>query len=238
MPFCGQCLAAGIVCAGYSSEYIWVNNTGTSRNTYTKALYTAQKANQGTSNITLHDSLTRTAREIKYVDAYWGTYLPNGRPISVSAMRLSTIGWTQFFEELCRADPTLRYATLAISISIIGAQDGNTQLSLKGLEAYGMAIREMKKSLMDPVRRRGDGLLAAVRVMRLFEILFGGTNGDASRGQPFSSSQIDGYCGHSDGEVALVLGKGPLGVQSGPAYWLFTDTRLNSVCSLFHADRP
>lgn len=126
-------------------------------------------------------------------------------------------------------DPTLRYATLAVSTSIIGAQNEDTQLKMKGLEAYGVAVNEMNKSLRDPVRCRGDGLLAAVRLLRIYEVLFGSNPNPNVPAKTSSSSQADGYCGHSDGETALILARGPYGAQSGPGHYLFLDSRMNSV---------
>lgn len=237
VPFCGQCVDAGIVCGGYSREYLFVNSTSANSNAYYGIESTSSQAGSSTrgsqsnteasSSIVLHDSLARTARDIRYVERYWTAFLPFGRPFSVTAMRLSNVGWTQFYHDLCRSDLTLRYATLALSLCITGAQENDAQLSLKGFEAYGVAVREMNTSLREASNAHVDGLLASTRLLRLYEVLFG-LNSMAPH-QPHLSSQIDGYRGHTDGETALILARGPQNLQTGAGHWLFTDTRLNSV---------
>lgn len=227
---------AGLVCGGYSREYLFVNSTSSNSNAYYNTESTSShgasreehdSSSSSSSSIVLRDSLARTARDIRYVERYWTAYLPFGRPFTVTAMRLSCVGWTQFYHDLCRSDIRLRYATLALSLCIIGAEDGNPQLSLKGFEAYGMAVQEMNRSLRDPSGRRGDGLVAATRLLKMYEVLFGLSATTAD--QPHRSLQIDGYWGHTEGEAALILARGPNDLQTGTGHWLFTDTRLNSV---------
>ena len=53
---------------------------------------------------------------------------------------------------------------------MLGTRDGDNQLKGKGLQAYRMAVKEMTVAIRDPQRSVGDGLLALVRLMRLFEV--------------------------------------------------------------------
>ena len=126
-------------------------------------------------NITLHNSLARTAREGKYVGLFLTSHLPNGRGFSLEASQLYPLGWLRYHDDLCRSEKTLGLITLAASLSMAG----------KGLQAYGMAVQEMTVALRDPRRSIGDGLLASVRLMRLFEVpLFSFLEKERERGGP------------------------------------------------------
>ena len=124
----------------------------------------------GTPTITLHDSLARTVREDSYVDLYLAAYLPNGRFFSQNASPISTAGWLRYHDNLCRTEKTLRFITLAHGLSMLATRDGDSQLRAKGLEAHRMAVQEMRTALHDPLRATGDGLLAAVRLFRFYEV--------------------------------------------------------------------
>lgn len=120
--------------------------------------------------IVLRDSLAQTAREIKYLGAFWSAYLPNGRAFSPQAAKLSTGGWTGALARLYDSEPTLRLAALATSASVLGGQVDDTHLKIKGLQTYSLALQEMSIALQDPIRATGDGLLAAVRLMEFYEV--------------------------------------------------------------------
>lgn len=121
-------------------------------------------------NIILRESLAKTAREQKYLGLFWSAYLPNGRSFTSRASRLSTGGWTTHMGKLYDAEPTLRLASLAMSASVIGHQNNDSQLIIKGLKAYSEAIQEMGKAVSCNSRRLGDGLLAASRLMEFYEV--------------------------------------------------------------------
>jgi hypothetical protein len=122
------------------------------------------------SDILLHESLTQTAREDKYLGLYWSAYLPNGRAFSSAASQLSIGGWTSCLRGLYAGEATLRYAVLALSASMIGSQNNDAQLKLKGLQTYTKAIQRLAEALKDPLRRDSDGLIGAARLMASYEV--------------------------------------------------------------------
>ena len=73
-------------------------------------------------------------------------------------------------DKLYDAEPTLRLASLAMSASVIGHQNHDGQLIIKGLKAYSEAIQEMTRAVASDSRRLGDGLLAAARLMEFYEV--------------------------------------------------------------------
>ena len=61
-------------------------------------------------------------------------------------------------------------AALSMSASVLGGQANDQQLKVKGLQTYSRAIEEMSIALDDPIRSKGDGLLAATRLMEFYEV--------------------------------------------------------------------
>ncbi|XWX01515.1 hypothetical protein V2A60_009543 [Cordyceps javanica] len=234
-PSCTQCRAAGLICEGYGRELVWVNATaeeepaGRQRRTPSNPSEPWQvrfAAQPGLNiDVILRESLTKTAREQKYLGMFWSAYLPNGRAFTSRACRLSTGGWTAHMGRLYDAEPTLRLASLAMSASVIGHQNNDGQLIIKGLQAYSGALQEMTKAVASDSRKLGDGLLAASRLMEFYEILFGN---DRSA-YPDATMHVDGWRGHNDGQMSLVLARGASNLQSGTGHQLFADGRLNMI---------
>lgn len=118
----------------------------------------------------LHDSLAQSARQIKYLGTFWSVYLPDGKEFSAVAGQRTTCGWTNILSQLYDTEPTLRIAALAISTSVMGGESNDQQLKIKGMQAYSRALQEMSVAIKDSKRWLGDGLLAAVRIMELYEV--------------------------------------------------------------------
>lgn len=95
---------------------------------------------------------------------------PCGRPYSIEAGKLSSVNWSRYIAPLYDSEAALRYATVAISSSIIGRQQGDRQLRLKGIQAYNLAVVTMAKALQQPDWYLRNGLLVAARVMANFEV--------------------------------------------------------------------
>ncbi|KAJ6783309.1 hypothetical protein PWT90_02544 [Aphanocladium album] len=180
-PSCNQCLAAGLICEGYGRDLVWVNATAEEEPTGRQRRPVANPSEPwqvryagqpGTNiNVILRESLAKTAREQKYLGMFWSAYLPNGRAFTSRACKLSTGGWTSHMGKLYDTEPTLRLASLAMSASVIGHQNNDSQLIIKGLKAYSEAIQEMGRAVACNSRRLGDGLLAASRLMEFYEVV-------------------------------------------------------------------
>lgn len=159
------------MCEGYSRpESVWINTTDGESRQYSKAARLVSTHNSGPPTITLNESLARAAREDRYVGLYLAAFLPNGRLFSRDASQISSAGWLRHHEGLCRSEKTLRFITLAHGLSMLATRDNDSQLKFKGFEAHRMALQEMRLALQDPQRATGDGLLAAVRLFRFYEV--------------------------------------------------------------------
>lgn len=112
----------------------------------------------------------RSTREDRYVGLYLAAFLPNGRLLSRDASYISAAGWLKYYDGLCRSEKTLRFITLAHGLSMLATRDKDTQMKVKGVQAHRMALQEMRKAVQDSQRATGDGLLAAVRLFRFYEV--------------------------------------------------------------------
>lgn len=109
-------------------------------------------------------------RADRYVGLFLAAFLPNGRLFSLQASQISSAGWIRHHDGLCRSEKTLRLITLAHGLSMLATRDDNIQLKVKGSQAHCMALQEMQRAVQDPQRAVGDGLLAAVRLFRFYEV--------------------------------------------------------------------
>ncbi|RDH24488.1 hypothetical protein M747DRAFT_253615 [Aspergillus niger ATCC 13496] len=206
-PFCTQCVQANLVCEGYSRNYsVWINSTDGENRKYTKCTGSVQSRRRGAPEITLHESLARSTREVTYVGLYLAAFLPNGRLFTKEAAQISSAGWLRHLDKLCRSEKTLRFITLAHGLLMLATRDNDSQLKFKGVQAHSIALQEMRTALRDPQRASGDGILAAIRLFRFYEILYGAESRGSDKENP--TLQIKGYYAHTDGEMALFMNRG------------------------------
>lgn len=92
--------------------------------------------------------------------------------MTLKASSLSAGSWMAFLDTLHQSESTLRYATYAISCTMLGIRDDNIQLRMKGLQTYIMSLQELGKALKDYQRATSDGLLAAVRSLGSYQVAF------------------------------------------------------------------
>ncbi|XEU97564.1 hypothetical protein FSHL1_002850 [Fusarium sambucinum] len=222
-PFCQRCISAGYVCEGYDQPHIWINTTSKKLATYTKA-HNPIRAPAESGSITLCDSLVRSARDTKYIGLFLSAYLPNGRMLSSTTSQLSPVGWVRYHEYLSGSEKSLQLITLAHGLAALAERDDNQQLRTKAFEAYRAGLGETAMAIRDPKRATSNGLIAAVRFYRFYEIRYGAKGVVASG----PKQQIDSYKAHSDGEMAIFQAKGPCGYWEGPARHLLADSRVVS----------
>ena len=179
-----------------------------------------------------------------YVGLYLSAFLPNGRLFSKEAAQISSAGWLRHLDKLCQSEKTLRFVTLAHGLSMLGTRDNDSQLKLKGAQAHSMALQEMSTALRDPQRVTGDGILAAIRLFRFYEvscasreagqvthssqILYGAESSGSDKENPIL--QIRGYYAHTDGEMALFMNRGWQKEWSEAGMYLLVSGRIVSVC--------
>ncbi|RGP73114.1 hypothetical protein FLONG3_6430 [Fusarium longipes] len=229
IPFCGQCVALNISCGGYEKPPIWLNSEGSTQTYYTKS---PQRSNfavkstlkqSGASAITLHDSLTRTARTQKFTGLFWMDYLSGGNGFSLKASGTTSLQRMRLYENLSQVEPALQYVTIALSTATLGANSNDIQLKQKSQQAYGLALHQMAISL-DSCKQDKDGMLAAIQLMRVYEQLFGTT----FISDP-TQSTAQGFRKHIDGETALILSRGPEDAWSPMGRQLLADGRLTQI---------
>lgn len=172
------------MCGGYGRDLIWVHASAPepakiedaeAREASISPHIVPWRAHYAVSegegiNIVLHDSLVRSARQTKYLGTFWSVYLPDGKEFSALARQRTPCGWTDTLGQLYDSEPTLQMAALAISTSVMGGESNDQQLRIKGMQTYSRALQEMSVALKDSKRWLGDGLLAAVRIMELYEV--------------------------------------------------------------------
>lgn len=127
---------------------------------------------ESSSHVILPDSFARSAREQLYFGLFWSIIIPDGPQFSPESSNLSSVGWTRFIGDLYNTETTLRYATVAMSTSILGRMNHDEQLRLKGLQVYNWTIQEMMKAVKQPSRATSDSLVVAARLMALYEVCF------------------------------------------------------------------
>lgn len=124
----------------------------------------------GQDQITLPDPLARTAREQLYVGRLCSASLPYGRRYSKQASDFTSNGWPRYIGSLYDTEETVRYITLAMSAAVLGVENRDSQLHLKGLQTYGRALQAMERAVGNAHQCVSDGLLAAARMMQLYEV--------------------------------------------------------------------
>ncbi|KAJ0342716.1 hypothetical protein KNSL1_010595 [Colletotrichum chrysophilum] len=164
-PVCGQCLKAGIECAGYERKRIFVNVTSNNPKPKNTALALVAPP-------TIQAPLfSHSAYEEKILDLFWETYMPDapaftpGTPI----VRYSHSDWAATVQDLYRTDAALRQSLLAISLGTIGRRDKQVWMIDEGLKFYCQALGELNTALRHPTRWRSDALMVASRILGLYE---------------------------------------------------------------------
>ncbi|KAI8257711.1 C6 zinc finger protein [Colletotrichum sp. SAR11_239] len=164
-PVCGQCLKAGIECAGYERKRIFVNVMSNNPKPKNTALALVAPP-------TIQAPLfSHSAYEEKILDLFWETYMPDapaftpGTPI----VRYSHSDWAATVQDLYRTDAALRQSLLAISLGTIGRRDKQVWMIDEGLKFYCQALGELNTALRHPTRWRSDALMVASRILGLYE---------------------------------------------------------------------
>ncbi|KAH0432710.1 C6 zinc finger protein [Colletotrichum camelliae] len=166
-PVCGQCLKAGIECAGYERKRIFVNVTPNNPKPKHTALVVVVPP---TFQAPL---LSHSAYEEKVLDLFWETYMPDaptftpGTPI----VRYSHSDWAATVQDLYRTDAALRQSLLALSLGTIGRRDKQAWMIEEGLKFYCQALGELNTGLRHPTRWRSDALMVASRILGLYETI-------------------------------------------------------------------
>ncbi|OJD37392.1 c6 zinc finger domain protein [Diplodia corticola] len=225
-PACGQCLKSGLQCGGYDRQRIFINHTAAQPSTLAAVApptrCSAVAPPVQSVEILLPDALTRTAYELKSLGLFWEAYLPQGMPFTAASAQLTTGAWLRIVDSIYHREPSLKHALLAMSLAVIGRQRDDAWMLSQGYASHGAALREMSQALQIPARAPRDELVAASKLMGLFEILFGADDKD-------DFAQARSWGSHVKGEQLLVAARGPHAHVHGNAHALFVDGRFNMM---------
>jgi hypothetical protein len=172
-PACGQCLKAGVECAGYDRPRIFVNATGPGAGNG-RTMVPAVPSRGGRDptaipSVTMSDGLTRLAYEVRYLELFWDTYLPLNKDLN-QQMTYVNPSWVDAANELYPSDGALRAALLALGLATLGRRDGQQWMMEEGLSGYVRSLRQMSEQLRKPYGWKSDALLAASKALGLYEV--------------------------------------------------------------------
>ncbi|KAF4541032.1 C6 zinc finger domain containing protein [Lasiodiplodia theobromae] len=229
-PACGQCLKSGLECGGYDRQRIFINHTSTAQScalttvappTRRIPVESSERAAKPLE-IVLPDALTRTAYELKSLGMFWEAYLPQGVPFTSANAQFTTGSWLGIIDSIFHREDCLKHALLAMSLATVGRQRGDPWMVNQGYASHGKSLREMAYALQSPERVKKDELVAASKLMGLFEILFGADDRD-------DAAQARSWSSHIKGELVLIQARGPHAHMHGQAHQLFVDGRFSMM---------
>ncbi|EXJ69487.1 uncharacterized protein A1O5_07523 [Cladophialophora psammophila CBS 110553] len=217
-PSCGPCKRSKLVCGGYQRARVFVN----SRPEHDQVALTSP-----TALLLLERSLGRTALEIKYLDFYWTTLLPNGQPFTPRAARYSTTSWTGVVQDLGQRQGLVHLALLTNALGLLGQVSGQQSTIMQGWRLYGRSLQALAKSIPAKSQEAGDGLLAASGLLAAYELI---QTGEGQR------LWLPGptWLRQASGERAIILTRPPESYVEGNAHLLFVDSRLHLVYADIH----
>lgn len=131
-------------------------------------------------------------------------------------------GFSDILATMSMREEALRQTIFAVGLVMLGKGSNDQSIIRKGRVLYGKALQELGLAVQDPQRRTIEALLATTRLMGLYEILYG------SDGE--SLSQARNWMSHAQGELALIVSRGPAAFTTDAAHLMFTLARYNSVC--------
>ena len=169
-------------------------------------------------SFTLPASLCRSAYGEKSLEAFISFYLPK---INASATNWDGKEIVGMVPALSTQDEALRLAISAIGTVALSKQTNDPDLARHGRILYGRALMETRRAIASASRSRSTAVLAIPRVMALFEILFGE--------EANSGNQANSWLSHAEGEMALIVARGPEAYNDDDAHSLFANARYRPL---------
>jgi len=177
------CQKAGWDCEGYEPVRVFIVSTPKTRQIgYSVAAASGNKVPDKPWQLCRRGQPSRTAltsefrllgrveHESRSIDLFWEAYFPCGRPLPPGIARSYTCGWTGTARKSYRDDDSLRFALWANCLTMHGRRDGVRWMEEEGLKMYMKAVAALRQSLSRPVALRRDSLIAAVKLLGMFEV--------------------------------------------------------------------
>lgn len=170
-------------------------------------------------SLLLPPHLVQSAYGERTLEAFMDLYVPPGDLRCIHAEGRDFIDVTP---RLTAHDEALRLTVLAIGTVALSRQSNDADLANEGRNIYGKALAETRRALRSPIRARSTAVLAIPRIMAIFEILFGAESN--------TSSQANSWLSHAEGELALIVARGPeVYNQDDAAHALFVHARFRPL---------
>ena len=129
---------------------------------------------------------------------------------------------------LSSRNEALQMAALAVGITQLGVTTDNEALTRQGRTLYGRALRETAVALRNPTIVASESMLVVPRVMALFDLLFGA--------EPESTNQAKSWLSHVEGELALIVNRGPeVFSKTDAAHAIFIHARYRLLWPAFRS---
>jgi hypothetical protein len=168
----GQCRRSNLRCGGYNSTATFIvykpPQTGSSQ----PCAQDATALGQTPSPLTISSqSLDRVSFQTRILDEYWEDFFPKAVTFH-SSLKYEHMGEWAFFVRLSYSAKNLaKTALLAAGLASLGRRKGERRFQLAAMEAYSKALIELNRLLHDSEKSKSDTVLAACKVMALFEVL-------------------------------------------------------------------
>lgn len=163
-------------------------------------------------------SLARTAFSAKIMEAVFDMF-PAYEDVGGSMRSINQ--FAGILATLSRREEALRQTILAIGLVTLGKGSNDQTVVRQGQALYGKAMQEVGVALHSPQRQKSEALLATARLLGLYEILYGS---DLTQ-----STQARNWMSHAQGEMALIVSRGPEAFTTDPAHLLFNLARYKAV---------
>jgi len=154
----------GLKCDGYGRETIFITSTTRSPPRY--------QGEAGRRQVTLPDTLTRSAYEEKYFDIFWRRYLPDKKPFPQHVTRYTNGGWTNSLPQLSSRSEPIRKMMLAVCLTTAGRAGNNVWEKEDGLKYYISSLKDMSTALAEPKMGNLVTLCVTSRLYGLYEVMY------------------------------------------------------------------
>ena len=172
---------------------------------------------------TIPPSLARSAFTVKGVEATFNMFLSHKD--AGGALQLVD-RFSSILAMLSMREEALSKTILAVGLTTLGKGPNDQALLRQGQALYGKALQELGLALKNPKRRNSEALLATTGLMGLYEILY--------PADEQSLTQARNWMSHAQGQLALIIERGPEAYTTDVAHHLFSLARYNTASLSTH----
>ncbi|KAF2624933.1 hypothetical protein BU25DRAFT_450350, partial [Macroventuria anomochaeta] len=234
-PACSQCLERNIVCGGYDLDRVFITSKyeppsplASTRPTPRRDPTMDLAAVTASSYHVIPPSLAQTAFSAKGMEAVFDLF-PAYQDAGGALQLVNP--FSKLLATLSLREEALRQTIFAVGLVTLGKRSNDQVVLRKGRMLYGKALQELGVSLQNPNRPTIEALLATTRLMGLYEILYGADNGE-------NLTQARNWMTHAQGELALIVSRGPEAFTTDAAHLMFTLARYNSAITGVRSRKP